>query len=135
MRAYRRYAALAQVLSLGHAAVSVEPEVLLLSDPLPLLYQHPTDVTVMSAAAGDERMAYGESSAAAADRQLHARDLQHRLYHCVSSLLGTSECLHPGLEVMCWRLVSVSQVTFSQQLLAATAAAAPRLTPPSRLAA
>jgi hypothetical protein len=62
-RAYRRYAALAQVLSLGHAAVSVEPEVLLLSDPLPLLHQHPTDVTVMSAAAGDERMAYGETSA------------------------------------------------------------------------
>lgn len=101
MRAYRRYAALAQVLSLGHAAVSVEPEVLLLSDPLPLLHQHPTDVTVMSAAAGDERMAYGESSTAAADRQLHARELQHmqhRLCHCVISLLGTSVCLHSGLE-------------------------------------
>lgn len=59
-RAYRRYAALAQVLSLGHAAVSVTPEVLLLSDPLVLLHQQPTDVAVMSGAWGDERMAYGE---------------------------------------------------------------------------
>lgn len=59
-RVYWRYAALQQVLSLGHAAVSVEPNVLLLSDPLTLLHQHPTDVTVMSTASGDEHSAYGE---------------------------------------------------------------------------
>lgn len=59
-RAYRRYAALQQVLSLGHAAVSVEPDVLLLSDPLALLHQHPTDITVMSTANNNEHMAYGK---------------------------------------------------------------------------
>lgn len=57
---YRRYAAIQQVLSLGHAAVSVLPEVLLLADPVPLLHQHPTDITVMSTAWADEQMAYGE---------------------------------------------------------------------------
>lgn len=60
LRSYRRYAALQQVLSLGHAVVSVEPEVLLLSDPQALLQQHPTDVTIMSTAWGDEHSAYGE---------------------------------------------------------------------------
>ena len=60
LRAYRRYAALQQVLSLGYATLSVEPEVLLLSDPLHVLQQHPTDVAVMSRAWGDEHSAYGE---------------------------------------------------------------------------
>lgn len=64
-RVYRRYAALQQVLSLGHAAVSAETGVLLLSDPMPILQQHPTDVTVMSTASGDEHSAYGECRSSA----------------------------------------------------------------------
>lgn len=58
---YQRYAAVQQVLSLGHRCVSVVPELLLLSDPLPLLAHHPADVSVMSTALGDEAMAYGKS--------------------------------------------------------------------------
>lgn len=60
VRVYQRYAAVQQVLSLGHRCVSVQPELLLLSDPLPLLAHHPADVSVMSTAWGDESMAYGE---------------------------------------------------------------------------
>jgi hypothetical protein len=80
-RVYRRYAALQQVLSLGHAAVSVEPDVLLLSDPLPLLHQHPTDVTVMSTTSGDEHSAYGGLMSASASTSpmslvyVHIRDV------------------------------------------------------------
>lgn len=61
-QAYRRYAVVQQVLLLGHGCVSVQPELLLLSDPLPLLPQHPADVSVLSTAWGDEHQAYGESS-------------------------------------------------------------------------
>jgi hypothetical protein len=61
VRVYQRYAAVQQVLSLGHRCVSVQPELLLLSDPLPLLAHHPADVSVMSTAWGDENMAYGEA--------------------------------------------------------------------------
>ena len=61
-QAYRRYAVVQQVLLLGHGCVSVQPELLLLSDPLPLLAQHPADVSVLSTAWGDEHQAYGENS-------------------------------------------------------------------------
>lgn len=57
--AYQKFAALKHVLSLGHPAVVVEPDLLLLSSPMNLLEQYPTDVVAVSQASQDAGMAYG----------------------------------------------------------------------------
>jgi len=92
LRSYRRYAALQQVLSLGHAVVSVEPEVLLLSDPQALLQQHPTDVALMSTAWGDEHSAYGEHGPGGQGSKLASQGLIWRCIQACSYCCCNNNC-------------------------------------------